>query len=72
MKLEIESTGIIERIEHSDWAAPVVLIRKGDEKLQLCRDYKVTISPHLLVDKYPLPRPEDIMAQLAGGKKFSK
>jgi len=38
----------------------------------LCGNYKVTINPQLLVDKYPLPRLEDLMARLAGGKKFSK
>ena len=75
MELELdrlESAGIIEKVEHSDWAAPVVPIPKGDGKLWLCRDYKVTVNSQLLVDKYPLPRPEDLMARLAGGKKFSK
>ena len=32
----------------------------------------MTINSQLLVDQYPLPRPEDLMARLAGGKKFSK
>jgi len=68
----LESAGIIEKVEHFDWAATVVPVPKGDGKLQLCGDYKVTINPQLLVDKYPLPRPEDHMACLAGGKKFSK
>ena len=75
MELELdrlESTGIIEKVEHSDWAAPVVPVPKGDGKLRLCGDYKVTINSQLLVDQYPLPRPEDLMARLAGRKKFSK
>ena len=75
MELELdrlESSGIIEKVEHSDWAAPVVPVPKGDGKLYLCGDYKVTVNSQLLVDKYPLPRPEDLMARLAGGKKFSK
>ena len=62
MELELdrlESTGIIEKVEHSDWVVPVP---KGDRKLQLCRDYKVTINSQLLVDQYPLPRAEDLMA----------
>ena len=36
MELELdrlESNSIIERIEHSDWAAPVVPVPKGDGKL---------------------------------------
>ena len=75
MELELdklESTGIITKVEHSDWAAPVVPVPKGDGKLWLCGDYKVTINPQLLVDKHPLTKPEDLMAQLARGKKFSK
>jgi len=68
----LEAAGIIEKVEHSDWAVPVVPVPKGDGKLRLCGDYKVTINPQLLVDKYPLPRPEDLMSRLAGGKKFSK
>ena len=38
----------------------------------MCGDYKVTINSALVVDKYPLPKPEDLMAQFAGGQKFSK
>ena len=32
----LESAGIIENVEHSDWAAPVVLVPRSDEKLHLC------------------------------------
>ena len=45
---------------------------KGDGCLRVCGDYKVTIDSTLVVDKYPLPKPEDLMAQLASGQKFSK
>lgn len=51
------------------WNTPTgqLPVPKGDGKLWLCGDYKVTINPQLLVDKYPLPRPEDLMSRLAGG-----
>ena len=39
---------------------------------RLCGDFKTTINPVLLVDKYPLPRIVDIFANLSGGVKFSK
>ena len=47
-------------------------VPKGDGALRGCGEYKVTINPALVVDRYPLPRPEELMAQLAGGQKFLK
>ena len=68
----LEQLGILQKVNHSDWAAPIVVVLKGDGCLRVCRDYKVTINPVLAVDKYLLPKPDDLMAQLAGGQKFSK
>ena len=57
---------------HSDCAAPIVAVPKANGRLRtMCGD-KVTINPVLAVDQYPLPRPEELFATLAGGKKFSK
>ena len=68
----LEGAGIIEKVTYSQWAAPVVPVPKGDGHIRLCGDYKVTINPALDVDQYPLPKPDDIFATLAGGKWFSK
>ena len=68
----LENLGILRKVDHSDWAAPVVIVPKGDGCLRVCGDYKITVNPVLVVDKYPLPKPEDLMAQLAGGQTFSK
>ena len=57
---------------HSKWAAPIVPIPKEGGKLRLCGDYKVTINPVLEIDQYPLPKPDDLFATLAGGKQFTK
>ena len=51
---------------------PVVKVPKGDRKMRLCSDYKVTINQSLDADQYPHPKPEDLFASLAGGVKFSK
>ena len=66
----LERVGVLERTDHSDWAAPVVTVPK-DGQVRICRDYRVTINPVLEIDQYPLPRPEDLFATLAGGKYFS-
>ena len=69
---KLEASGVIEKVEHSYWAAPIVPVPKKNGKFQICGDYKVTINQALDVDQYPLPKPEDLFATLAGGKMFSK
>ena len=68
----LERAGILEKADHSEWAAPIVPVPKKDGKIRICGDYKVTINPYLKVDQHPLPTPEEIFATLAGGKKFTK
>ena len=68
----LESEGVIERVPHSDWAAPIVAVPKPDGTVRICGDYKVTVNPAIDIEQYPLPRPEDLMASLAGGQKFTK
>ena len=68
----LRSLGVITPIKHSEWATPIVPIVKTDGSIRLCGDYKVTVNPVLLTDTYPLPRPDDLFAALAGGKIFSK
>ena len=62
---------ILQKVNHSVWVAPVVVVPKSDGCLRVCRDYKVTVNPALVDDKYPLPKPDNLMAQLVGGQKFS-
>ena len=68
----LESSSIIEKVTHSDRAAPIVAVPKANGRLHVSGDYKVTINPVLAVDQYPLLRLEELFATLAEGKKFSK
>ncbi|XP_044175358.1 uncharacterized protein K02A2.6-like [Acropora millepora] len=68
----LESQGIIEKVQYSEWAAPIVAVDKPDGGVRICGDFKVTINPELEVDKYPLPRIDEIFTNIAGGEKFSK
>lgn len=68
----LEAVGILTKVNHSDWATPIVPVVKANGTVRICGDFKTTINPHLVVDQYPLPRIEDIFAKLAGGQKFSK
>lgn len=64
--------GIIEPVETADWATPLVPVPKADGGIRICADYKVTLNPVLLIDKYPLPKVEDLFVGLSGANYFSK
>ena len=68
----LEEMGVVKKVQHAEWAAPIVVVPKPDGSIRLCGDFKVTINPQLNVDQYPLPNPEDIFATLEGGVVFSK
>ena len=68
----LEAAGILQKVDSSDWAAPIAPVPKKDGQLRICGDYKVTVNQALETEQYPLPKPEDLFATLAGGKKFTK
>ena len=64
--------GSLVQTTQSRWATPVVPVLKASGEIRLCGDYKCTVNPVLDVDQYPLPKPEDIFAGLAGGVMYTK
>ena len=68
----LEKEGILEPVEFSDWAAPIVPVVKRDGSVRICGDYKLTVNQAASTDTYPLPRIEDLFTSLSGGKLFSK
>ena len=76
-KVELElqclmEQGVIEPVEMSEWAAPIVPIVKPDGMVQICGDYCLTINRTAKPDTYPLPCVEDLFVTLSGGKSFTK
>ena len=51
----LEADGVLEKVTHSDWTAPIVTVPKRDGSIRVCRDYIVTVDLVLDVDKYPIP-----------------
>ncbi|KAM7309441.1 uncharacterized protein ISCGN_013072 [Ixodes scapularis] len=68
----LQREGILVPVKTSEWAAPIVPVLKRDGHVRICGDFKVTINPVATVEKYPLPRVEDLWSALSGGQKFSK
>lgn len=60
--------GVLVPVEFSEWAAPIVVVLKSDQKrVRLCGDFKMTINPVSKLDRYPIPKVEDLFASLKGG-----
>ena len=64
--------GVLVPVKYAEYASPVVPVLKRDGSIRLCADYSVTINKQLLVDKYPLPRYDELFTKLHGGRYFSK
>ncbi|VDL77978.1 unnamed protein product [Nippostrongylus brasiliensis] len=64
--------GVIMPVTHSEWAAPIVCVRKANGKLRVCADFSTGLNRALQSFDYPLPVPEDIFASLNGGTVFSQ
>jgi transposase InsO family protein len=69
---KLESAGVIEKIQFSDWATPIVPVVKPSGSIRVCGDYKITINKVVKLDRYPLPLVDEILTKLSGGKYFTK
>ncbi|XP_037566386.1 uncharacterized protein K02A2.6-like [Dermacentor silvarum] len=70
--MRMERVGVMRPIKTSEWAAPIVPILKRIGQIRICGDFKVTLNPVTVPEKYPIPRVEDMFSRLSGGEKFSK
>lgn len=62
------TAGII-RPSHSPWSSNVVLVRKKDNKLRMCVDYR-QLNQLTIKDSYALPRSEEILDAFIGGNNY--
>ncbi|XP_055906988.1 uncharacterized protein LOC129942175 [Eupeodes corollae] len=61
---------ILEPIKFSRWATPIVIVPKANGELKICMDCKVTINKCILMQHYPLPKMDEIFAELADCEEF--
>ena len=64
--------GELVPVESSEWASPIVVVHKRDGGIRICGDFKVSISPVICSQVYPLPTPEEIFSTLANGETYTK
>jgi hypothetical protein len=67
---ELLDKGFI-RPSTSPWGCPALFLKKKDESLRLCVDYR-PLNAVTIKNKYPLPRIDVLFDQLVGAKVFSK
>ena len=58
---------IISPMQSSSMAAPMVPVLKKNGKIQLCGDSKLTINQASSAETHPLPRIDELYANLSGG-----
>jgi len=66
---EMLKTGVIEP-SMSSWASPVCLVRKKDNTLRFCIDYR-RVNAVSKKDAYPMPDIHDALNNLRGAKYFA-
>ncbi|KAJ0172353.1 hypothetical protein K1T71_012326 [Dendrolimus kikuchii] len=69
---QLVQDGILTPVERSDWATPIVPVVKKDGNIRICADYKLTLNKVIEIDRYPLPKFEDLITRLNGGEHFTK
>src|SRR6185295_15864686 len=67
---ELLDKGFI-RPSASPWGCPALFVKKKDDSLRLCVDYR-PLNAVTIKNKYPLPRIDVLFDQLAGARVFSK
>ena len=72
MEIErLQADGVIRPVEFAEWAAPIVPVLKASGAVRICGDYKVTVNQAVKVDKYPIPKIDDLFTRVAGGQLFT-
>ncbi|XP_024890388.1 uncharacterized protein LOC112466501 [Temnothorax curvispinosus] len=64
--------GILEKVESSKWATPIMPVLKKDGLIRICGDFSVTVNPALIVDDHSLSTTDELFASMSENTIFSK
>ncbi|XP_011858765.1 PREDICTED: uncharacterized protein K02A2.6-like [Vollenhovia emeryi] len=63
-------SGLYKRVDYSEWASTTHVVVKKNGHLRITGNYKPSVNSCLVIDEYPIPKPEHIFSQLKGAKIF--
>ncbi|WKY12958.1 hypothetical protein Q1695_004069 [Nippostrongylus brasiliensis] len=63
---------VLTAVDHSNWAAPIVVVKKSNGTIRICADFSTGLNDALLLHQHPLPTIEDVFSKLNGGQLFSQ
>lgn len=66
----LQEEGVIELVNYSAWAAPIVVVKNANGKVYICSS--TSLNDSLNAHQYPLPLLEDLFTELSGGICFVK
>ena len=68
----LEQEGVLKPVEVSDWAAPIVCVRKRDGSVRIWGGNKGTVNPAIQTEQFPIPTMDPIQGRVSSWKKFTK
>ena len=68
----VDANGAIEKVQYTEWAAPIVPCLKLDNSVSICCDYIVTEKNISKLDQYLIPNTRAIFAEMDSKSTFTK
>ncbi|KHJ86733.1 hypothetical protein OESDEN_13508 [Oesophagostomum dentatum] len=69
---QLVAEGVIPAVDHSEWVAPVVVVRKKNGNIRLCADISTGLNDALQLHQHPVPTAEEVFTKLNGGQLFTQ
>ena len=64
--------GLLEPVKYCSWAAPIVTAPKASGEVRICGDYRLTVNKVSPLERYPMPKTEELFMLFQGAKIFTK